>query len=116
MRYNLNEINKTSDLIIDTKADNVFYDTVTGDLQLMANGHPIGDKVNIGLQNSDSIVTNDKFLEVISLKPDRHEVVLKNDIEEIDAIEIVVETGLVSPITSEDGSIYTDENGVLYSL
>lgn len=33
-----------------------------------------------------------------------------------DAIEIAVETGLISPVAAEDGSIYTDENGVLYSL
>lgn len=112
----IKEINRTSDLIIDTKADNVSYDKDTGDLQLMANGKLIGSKINIGLQNSDSIITNDKFLEMMSFKADRNEVVLKSEIEEIDAIEIVADMGLVSPIEAEDGSIYTDENGVLYSL
>lgn len=112
----IKEINRTSDLIIDTKADNVSYDKDTGDLQLMANGKLIGSKINIGLQNSDSIITNDKFLEMMSFKADRNEVVLKSEIEEIDAIEIVADMGLVSPIAAEDGSIYTDENGVLYSL
>lgn len=112
----IKEINKTSDFIIDTKADNVSYDRDTGDLQLMANGQLIGDKINIGLQNSDSVFTDDKFLEMMSLKPDRNEVVLKNEIEEIDAIEIAAYMGLVCPIAAEDGSVYTDENGVLYSL
>lgn len=56
---------------------------------------------------------------IIDTKADKSELATKIDrseIEEIDAIEIVVETGLVSPTTAEDGSIYTDENGVLYSL
>ena len=35
---------------------------------------------------------------------------------ENDAIELAVEMGLVSPVAAEDGSIYTDENGTLYSL
>lgn len=53
---------------------------------------------------------------LLSFKADKSEVVLRNEIEEIDAIEIAADMGLVSPITSEDGSVYTDENGVLYSL
>lgn len=56
---------------------------------------------------------------IIDTKADKSELATKidrNEIEEIDAIEIAVEMGLVSPIAAEDGSIYTDENGVLYSL
>lgn len=53
---------------------------------------------------------------LLSFKADRSEVVLRNEIEEIDAIEIAVETGLVLPTAAEDGSIYTDENGAVYSL
>lgn len=56
---------------------------------------------------------------LLSFKADKSELATKIDrseIEEIDAIEIVVETGLISPIAAEDGSVYTDENGVLYSL
>lgn len=56
---------------------------------------------------------------LLSFKADKSELATKidrNEIEEIDAIEIAAKTGLVSPITAEDGSIYTDENGVLYSL
>ena len=37
-------------------------------------------------------------------------------IEEEDAVTIATELNLVSPVAAEDGSIYTDENGVLYSL
>lgn len=53
---------------------------------------------------------------LLSFKADKSEVVLRNEVEEIDAIEIAADMGLVSPTTAEDGSIYTDENGVLYSL
>lgn len=40
----------------------------------------------------------------------------KSEIEEEDALSIAMELNLVSPTTAEDDSIYTDENGVLYSL
>lgn len=33
-----------------------------------------------------------------------------------DAIELVAELELVSPIVSSDGYIYTDENGFIYTL
>ena len=35
---------------------------------------------------------------------------------EDDALALVVEMGLVSPTVADDGSIYTDENGVIYTL
>ena len=47
---------------------------------------------------------------LLSFKIDRSEV------REIDAIKIATKTGLISPTVAEDGSIYTDENGVLYTL
>lgn len=53
---------------------------------------------------------------LLSFKADKTEVVLKNEIEDEDAVELVVELGLVDPVAAEDGSIYTDENGVMYSL
>lgn len=53
---------------------------------------------------------------LLSFKANKDEVVLKDEVEEIDAIEIAVEAGLVSPVAAEDGSVYTDENGAMYSL
>lgn len=53
---------------------------------------------------------------LLSFKADKSEVVFKNEVEEIDAIQIVVDMGLVSPVAAEDGSIYTDDNGAMYSL
>ena len=53
---------------------------------------------------------------LLSFKADKSEVVLKSEVEEVDAIELAAKMGLVSPAAAEDGSIYTDENGVLYSL
>ena len=53
---------------------------------------------------------------LLSFKADKSEVVLRNEVEEVYAIELAAKMGLVSPAAAEDGSIYTDENGVLYSL
>ena len=41
---------------------------------------------------------------------------IKNKPDENDALELVSELGLVEPVLAEDGSIYTDENGVLYTI
>ena len=53
---------------------------------------------------------------LLSFKADKAEVVLRNEVEEPDAIEIATNMGLVSPVSTEDGAVYTDENGALYSL
>ena len=42
--------------------------------------------------------------------------VLKSDIEEADALQIVIDMGLISPVSAEDGSVYIDDNGAMYSL
>lgn len=60
------------------------------------------------------VITSIKKL--LSFKADKTEVVLKNEVKETDAIELVIKMGLVSPVTAEDGAIYTDENDVVYSL
>ena len=71
----------------------------------------------MSLITKDSLsLTLKAIKKLLSFKADKSEVVLRNEVEEIDAIEIAAEMGLVSPIAAEDGSIYTDENGVLYSL
>ena len=53
---------------------------------------------------------------LLSFKADKSEVVLRNEVEEVYAIELAAKMGLVAPAAAEDGSIYTDENGALYSL
>lgn len=56
---------------------------------------------------------------LLSLKADKTELATKIDrseVEEEDALELVAELELVTPVTATDGSIYTDENGVVYSL
>ena len=63
-----------------------------------------------------SLLTLKAIKKLLSFKADKSEVVLRNEVEEIDAIELVAKMGLVAPIAAEDGSIYTDENGALYSL
>ena len=57
------------------------------------------------------------FKKLLSFKADKTELETKIDRSEIpDAIEFSAEMGLVSPTAAEDGAIYTDENGVLYTL
>lgn len=53
---------------------------------------------------------------LLSFKADKTEVVLKSEVEEENAIIIATEAELVSPVAAEDGSIYTDESGAVYSL
>lgn len=61
-------------------------------------------------------LTLQTFKKLLSFKADKSEVIFRNEIEEEDAIELVVEMGLVSPVAANDGSIYTDKNGHIYSL
>ena len=51
---------------------------------------------------------------LLSFKADKEDVILKNEIS--DPIDIVAEMELVSPIAADDGSIYTDNKGVVYTL
>lgn len=53
---------------------------------------------------------------LLSFKADKSEVVFRSEVEEVDAIELAAKMGLVSPAAAEDGSIYTDESGAVYSL
>ena len=53
---------------------------------------------------------------LLNFKADKSEVIFRNEIEEADAIEIVMMAGLVDPVTDENGATYTDENGAMYSL
>lgn len=53
---------------------------------------------------------------LLSFKANKDEVVLRNEIEEIDAVEIAIKAELISPVAAEDGAIYIDENGNAYSL
>lgn len=53
----------------------------------------------------------------INEKADKTELREKIDRSEIsDAIELSAEMGLVSPAVADDGAIYTDENGALYTF
>ena len=41
---------------------------------------------------------------------------IKNKPDEEDAIELLMEMNLVEPVVDEDGSVYTDENGAMYTI
>lgn len=53
---------------------------------------------------------------LLSFKADKSEVVLRDEVEEMDAIEIATEMGLITPLTAPDGSFYTDEDHAIYVL
>lgn len=55
-------------------------------------------------------------LQLLSRKPDKTEVVLKEDLEEVAAIELATTMGLVDPVSDENGAVYVDEKGAIYSL
>ena len=77
-----------------------------------------------------SLITKNQFniliksiKKLLSFKADKADVDTKlatkidrSEIEESDAIELVAEMGLVSPAAADDGSVFTDENGDIYSL
>lgn len=83
---------------VDTKVNEV--STLVGDTS-------VSDQINEALLNSQA-----DWDQTDSTKPDY----IKNKPDENDALELVSEMGLAEPVFAEDGSVYTDENGVLYTL
>lgn len=54
---------------------------------------------------------------LLSFKADKTELATKIDRSELEnSIELSAEMGLIEPVSADDGSIYTDENGVVYIL
>ena len=54
---------------------------------------------------------------LLSFKADKTEVVLKNEVAtDEDIIEFVSEMGIADPVTTLDGSVYTNANGDIYVL
>ena len=71
----------------------------------------------ISTENYNIVLQTIKKL--LSLKADKLDLDTKIDrseVEEDDALAIVTEMSLVAPVSADDGAIYTDENGVIYTL
>ena len=68
----------------------------------------------ISTENYGLILQSIKKL--LSFKADKDAVVRRDEIEDIDAIKLSAEMGFISPISDEDGALYTDENGSIYIL
>lgn len=74
--------------------------------------------MSLTTKNQTNIVLQ-TIKKLLSFKADESELATKIDrseIEEEDAVNIAAEMGLVSPVADEDGAIYTDENGDIYTL
>lgn len=69
-------------------------------------------------ENIDTISTNDLELSVADWSQDDENALnyIKNKPTEDDALELVIEMGLVDPISDENNVIYTDENNLIYTL
>ena len=65
----------------------------------------VGNTVGMGLPKPNMKQTDPTKGDYIKGKPG-----------EMDAIEIAAIVGLVSPLADDNGSVFTDENGAIYSL
>lgn len=68
----------------------------------------------ISTENYGLILQSVKKL--LSFKADKDIVVRRDEIEDIDAIKLSTEMGFISPVSDEDGALYTDEKGDVYVL
>ena len=62
------------------------------------------EKLN-SIKQSDWAQTDETQLDFIKNKPN-----------EDDALALLAETGFIEPVAAADGSVFTDSNGVLYTL
>ena len=105
----INFIPKTGELIVYDVDENYNYprvkigDGVTAVSDLVFIDENKVDKND--LLQADWRQTDEMAIDFIKNKPDRD-----------DALVIVTEMGFVEPIAAADGSIYTDENGAIYTL
>ena len=53
---------------------------------------------------------------LLSFKADKTEVVLRNEVEEIDAVELAAKMGLITPVVTQSNKIITDSQGRICSL
>jgi len=58
----IKELSELSQILDDTKADNIKYDTTDSTIQLVANGMPIGDKIVISTAGQPSVNAIQKML------------------------------------------------------
>lgn len=82
-------------------------DTKVNEVSALVGDTSVSDQINEALLNSQA-----DWDQTDSTKPDY----IKNKPDENDALELVSEMGLAEPVFAEDGSVYTDNNGVLYTL
>lgn len=61
-------------------------------------------------------LTLQSIKKLLSFKADKSEVVFRSEIDEISAVEIVAEMGIVEPLRASDGTIYTSPEGEVYTL
>jgi hypothetical protein len=106
--HNVNELPFANDALrteIFEQINNV--DTKVNEVSALVGDASVSDQIDEALLNSQA-----DWNQTDNTKPDY----IKNKPDENDALELVSEMGLAEPVFAEDGSVYTDENGVLYTL
>ena len=73
--------------------------------QSLSDEQKIQARSNIGVRNPDWDQTDEAQADFIKNKPN-----------EDDALAILLEMGFINPVVASDGSVFTDNNGALYSL
>ena len=94
-------------------AINELYEKATGQDEAVSNLNTLVGDASVATQINDALVNSKADWDQTDETASDY---IKNKPDEADAIELVTEMGLVSPLASDDGSIYTDENGALYTL
>lgn len=95
LKQNLPDSIKEGNFYITTDSQELFVD-ISDDERIN-----LGNKIIL----SDWSQTDETAPDYIKNKPDKD-----------DALELLVETGLIEPIVDENGAIYTDENGNIYNI
>lgn len=91
--------------------------TVDGTLTYPDETLSISNRTADAKATGDALATKVSFTEEQSLTDEQKQQAQDNiGFSENDAIELAAKTGLITPTAAEDGSIYTDENGAMYSL
>ena len=88
-------------------AANTYTDEAIAPVAALVGDTPVAEQISTAITESvaDWAETDETAPSYIKNKPD-----------EDDALELVAELELATPVAASDGSIYTDENGVVYTL
>jgi hypothetical protein len=95
--------NPVQNSVINAELDEIAH--AMGALELAIDSKADADHTHDNIKQSDWAQTDESAIDFIKNKPD-----------EDDAMELMLELDVVAPAAADDGSLYTDEDGVIYTL